>query len=94
MNRHRVNPSHVSLTLPMSFLLEAAAVLAILVHPNHSVYLCIWECTHLPPTCNSTLFGYISLLISVVLPAGKRERLVRLIKNMAAVRLSSSVDGT
>ena len=78
----------------MSFLLEAAAVLAMFVHSNHSVYLCVWECTYVPPTCNSTLFGYISLLISVALLAGKRERLVRLIKNMAAVRLSSSVDGT
>ena len=78
----------------MSFLLEVAAVLAMFVHPNHSVYLCVWECTHLPPTCNATLFGYISLLISVALLAGKRERLVRLIKNMAAVRLSSFVDGT
>ncbi|TLE24118.1 hypothetical protein D2924_04955 [Vibrio cholerae] len=35
------------------FLLEAAAVLATFVHPNHIVYLCSWGGTHLPPTCNS-----------------------------------------
>ncbi|PAS31198.1 hypothetical protein CGT71_06335 [Vibrio cholerae] len=40
------------------FLLEAAAVLATFVHPNHIVYLCSWGLTHLPPTCNSKLFGY------------------------------------
>ncbi|ORP95939.1 hypothetical protein B8U03_14800 [Vibrio cholerae] len=40
------------------FLLEAAAVLATLVHPNHIVCLCSWGFTHLPPTCNSKLFGY------------------------------------
>ncbi|MCD1217962.1 hypothetical protein D3A86_04700 [Vibrio cholerae] len=41
------------------FLLEAAVVLATFVHPNHIVYLCSWGLTHLPPTCNSKLFGYI-----------------------------------
>ncbi|RBM51153.1 hypothetical protein DLR69_15955 [Vibrio paracholerae] len=35
------------------FLLEAAAVLAAFVHPNHIVYLCPWGFTLLPPTCNS-----------------------------------------
>ncbi|CSB31947.1 Uncharacterised protein [Vibrio cholerae] len=35
------------------FLLEAAAVWATFVHPNHIVYLCSWGLTHLPPTCNS-----------------------------------------
>ncbi|ASU21888.1 hypothetical protein CCZ37_04465 [Vibrio qinghaiensis] len=40
------------------FLLEAAAVLATFVHPNHIVCLCSWGLTHLPPTCNSKLFGY------------------------------------
>ncbi|HAD42894.1 MAG TPA: hypothetical protein DCF97_07185 [Plesiomonas shigelloides] len=42
------------------FLLEVAAVLAMFVHPNHIVCLCSWGFTHLPPTCNFTLFGYIS----------------------------------
>ncbi|POC44262.1 hypothetical protein D8T43_20395 [Vibrio vulnificus] len=42
----------------MPFLLEAAAVLAAFVHPNHIVYLCSWGFTHLPPTCNFKLFGY------------------------------------
>ncbi|RND32034.1 RNA polymerase subunit sigma-70 [Vibrio cholerae] len=28
------------------FLLEAAAVLATFVHPNHIVYLCSWGLTH------------------------------------------------
>ncbi|AUJ36712.1 hypothetical protein CJ424_02565 [Vibrio vulnificus] len=40
------------------FLLEAAAVLAAFVHPNHIAYLCSWGFTHLPPTCNFKLFGY------------------------------------
>ena len=40
------------------FLLEAAGVLATFVRPNHIVYLCSWGLTHLPPTCNSKLFGY------------------------------------
>ncbi|HAD41807.1 MAG TPA: hypothetical protein DCF97_01620 [Plesiomonas shigelloides] len=40
------------------FLLEAAAVLATFVHPNHIVCLCSWGFTHLPPTCNFTLFRY------------------------------------
>ncbi|MBO1393347.1 hypothetical protein BVJ62_13830 [Vibrio cholerae] len=39
------------------FLLEAKAVLATFVHPNHIVYLCSWGLSHLPPTCNSKLFG-------------------------------------
>ncbi len=39
------------------FLLEVAA-LATFVQPNHIVYLCLWGLTHLPPTCNSKLFGY------------------------------------
>ncbi|MBO1402524.1 hypothetical protein BVJ64_03290 [Vibrio cholerae] len=47
--------------LDISFLLEAAAVLATFVHPNHIVCLCSWGLTHLPPTCNSKLFGYIHL---------------------------------
>ncbi|MBO1384710.1 hypothetical protein B4926_02330 [Vibrio cholerae] len=33
-------------------------MLATFVHPNHIVYLCSWGFTHLPPTCNSKLFGY------------------------------------
>ncbi|EEN99723.1 hypothetical protein VCG_000950 [Vibrio cholerae 12129(1)] len=33
-------------------------MLATFVHPNHIVYLCSWGLTHLPPTCNSKLFGY------------------------------------
>ncbi|PVU66963.1 hypothetical protein C9E85_04770 [Plesiomonas shigelloides] len=41
------------------FLLEVAAVLAAFVHPNHIVCLCSWGFTHLPPTCNFKLFGYI-----------------------------------
>ncbi|RBM82186.1 hypothetical protein DLR70_08900 [Vibrio paracholerae] len=45
------------------FLLEAAAVLATLVHPNHIVCLCSWGFTYLPPTSNSKLFGYISRII-------------------------------
>ncbi|TRN17362.1 hypothetical protein DM586_00060 [Vibrio fluvialis] len=44
-------------TIP--FLLEAAAVLAAFIHPNHIAYLCSWGLTHLPPTCNSKLFGYM-----------------------------------
>ncbi|SUB62558.1 Uncharacterised protein [Plesiomonas shigelloides] len=40
------------------FLLEAAAVLATFVHPNHIVCLCSWGFTHLPPTRNFTLSGY------------------------------------
>ncbi|OZT83532.1 hypothetical protein CIK04_17690 [Vibrio sp. 03_296] len=47
--------------LPIPFLLEAAAVLAAFVHPNHIAYLCSWGFTHLPPTCNSKLFGYTAL---------------------------------
>ncbi|CSB04211.1 Uncharacterised protein [Vibrio cholerae] len=47
------------MTIP--FLLEAAAVLATFVHSNHRVYLCSWGLIHLPPTCNSKLFGYKSL---------------------------------
>ncbi|AUJ33795.1 hypothetical protein CRN58_11415 [Vibrio vulnificus] len=27
--------------------------------PNHIAYLCSWGFTHLPPTCNFKLFGYI-----------------------------------
>ncbi|AVQ88179.1 hypothetical protein C7R88_13345 [Plesiomonas shigelloides] len=42
----------------MPFLLEAAGVLATFVHPNHIACLCSWGFTHLPPTCNFTLFGY------------------------------------
>jgi len=42
------------------FLLEVAAVLATFAHPNHIVCLCSWGLTHLPPTCNSKLFGYNS----------------------------------
>ncbi|MBO1390780.1 hypothetical protein BVJ62_00450 [Vibrio cholerae] len=41
----------------MPFLLEAAAVLATFVHPNHIVCLCSWGLTYLPPSCNSKLFG-------------------------------------
>ncbi|ORP18931.1 hypothetical protein B7953_16220 [Vibrio paracholerae] len=33
-------------------------MLATFVHPNHIVSLCSWGLTHLPPTCNSKLFGY------------------------------------
>ncbi len=39
------------------FLLEAAGVLATFVHPNHIVNLCSWGLSHLPPICNSKLFG-------------------------------------
>ncbi|TQQ35760.1 hypothetical protein FLL70_14215 [Vibrio cholerae] len=46
-------------TVFIPFLLEAAGGLATFVHPNHIVYLCSWGLTHLPPTCNSKLFGYI-----------------------------------
>ncbi|OXX73000.1 hypothetical protein B9J87_07075 [Vibrio sp. V19_P1S1T109] len=38
------------------FLLEAAAVLATFV------CLCLLGLTHLPPTCNSKLFGYNSII--------------------------------
>ncbi|HAD42387.1 MAG TPA: hypothetical protein DCF97_04590 [Plesiomonas shigelloides] len=48
----------VGLSGYIPFLLEAAAVLATFVHPNHIVYLCSWGFTHLPPTCNFKLFGY------------------------------------
>ncbi|ORP49926.1 hypothetical protein B7977_08705 [Vibrio cholerae] len=41
------------------FLLEAAAVLATFVHPNHTVYPCSWGFALLPPTCNSKEFWYI-----------------------------------
>ncbi|OXX52801.1 hypothetical protein B9J82_15105 [Vibrio sp. V10_P2A27P122] len=44
------------------FLLEATAVLATFVYPNHIVCLCSWGLTHLPPTCNSKLFGYNSII--------------------------------
>ncbi len=47
-----------NLLIDIPFLLEAAAVLAAFVHPNHIVYLCSWGFTHLPPTCNFKLFGY------------------------------------
>ncbi|MVB80500.1 hypothetical protein D6U76_02450 [Vibrio cholerae] len=50
--------------MDIPFLLEAAAVLAAFVHPNHIAYLCSWGFTHLPPTCNFKLFGYKVLLIS------------------------------
>ena len=46
-------------TVFIPFLLEAAGVLATFVHPNHIVSLCSWVLTHLPPTCNSELLGYI-----------------------------------
>ncbi|OOF16471.1 hypothetical protein BZG83_00565 [Salinivibrio sp. PR919] len=42
----------------ISFLLEAAAVLATFVHSNHIVYLCSWGLTHWLPTCNAKLSGY------------------------------------
>ncbi|TLE32492.1 hypothetical protein D2925_10990 [Vibrio cholerae] len=42
------------------FRLEAAAVWATFVHPNHIVYLCSCGFTHLSPTSNSKSFGYIS----------------------------------
>ncbi|RBM69357.1 hypothetical protein DLR72_06465 [Vibrio paracholerae] len=42
----------------MPFLLEVAAVLATLVHPNHIACLCSWGFTDLPPTFNSKSFGY------------------------------------
>ncbi|MBO1365229.1 hypothetical protein BVH65_07370 [Vibrio cholerae] len=42
------------------FLLEAASVLAEFAHPNHRVYLCSWGFTHLPPTCNTKSFRYIT----------------------------------
>ncbi|ASU23268.1 hypothetical protein CCZ37_12020 [Vibrio qinghaiensis] len=51
----------------MPFLLEAAAVLATFVHPNHIVCLCSWGLTHLPPTCNSKLFGYICIYAVIFL---------------------------
>jgi hypothetical protein len=40
------------------FPLEVAAVLAAFIRPNHIVYLCSWGLIHLPPTCNSKLFGH------------------------------------
>ncbi|TQO68180.1 hypothetical protein FLM05_01345 [Vibrio cholerae] len=40
--------------MPIPFLLEAAAVLATFVHPNHIVYLCSWGLTcRLPATPSS-----------------------------------------
>ncbi|AVQ87373.1 hypothetical protein C9E85_03975 [Plesiomonas shigelloides] len=33
-------------------------MLATFAHPNHIVCLCAWGFTHLPPSCNFTLFGY------------------------------------
>ncbi|OXX37735.1 hypothetical protein B9J90_05205 [Vibrio sp. V09_P4A23P171] len=50
------------ITTLIPFLLEAAAVLATFVHPNHIVCLCSWGLTHLPPTCNSKLFRYITIV--------------------------------
>ncbi|PVU67398.1 hypothetical protein C9E85_02470 [Plesiomonas shigelloides] len=47
------------------FPLESAAVLATFAHPNHIVCLCSWGFTHVPPTCNSKLFGYRKALISI-----------------------------
>ncbi|CAH8193599.1 hypothetical protein VAEU17_230043 [Vibrio aestuarianus] len=37
----------------ITFLLEAAAVLATFTHLNRIVCLCSWGFTHLPPSCNS-----------------------------------------
>ncbi|RBM25546.1 hypothetical protein DLR59_14695 [Vibrio tarriae] len=54
----RVVECQTNIAPNIPFLLEAAAVLATFVHPNHIVYLCSWGLTHLPPTCNSKLFGY------------------------------------
>ncbi|ORP93739.1 hypothetical protein B7981_09615 [Vibrio cholerae] len=42
------------------FLLEAAAVLATLVHPSHIVCLCSWGFTYLPPTCTPSCLGIIA----------------------------------
>ncbi|PVU67003.1 hypothetical protein C9E85_04995 [Plesiomonas shigelloides] len=53
-----LNVNRCTLRPCIPFLLEAAAVLATFVHPNHIVCLCSWGFTHLPPTCNFTLFGY------------------------------------
>ncbi|PUA70090.1 hypothetical protein DB317_17050 [Vibrio cholerae] len=47
-----------SLKLFITLLLDAAAMLATFVHPNHIVCLCSWGLTHLPLTCNSKWLGY------------------------------------
>ncbi|RBM37165.1 hypothetical protein DLR63_13130 [Vibrio tarriae] len=57
----------MKLSRHIPFLLEVAAVLATFVHPNHIVYLCSWGFTHLPPTCNSKLFGYSSCRFHLIL---------------------------
>ncbi|TRN24267.1 hypothetical protein DM784_08000 [Vibrio furnissii] len=51
-------------TTSIPFLLEVAAVLAAFIHPNHIAYLCSWGLTHLPPTCNSKLFGYMRIRVN------------------------------
>ncbi|TLE29155.1 hypothetical protein D2925_16660 [Vibrio cholerae] len=48
--------AYSALSFSMPFLLEAAAVLATFLHPNHIVCLCSWGFTYLPPTCNSKSF--------------------------------------
>ncbi|PWY33235.1 hypothetical protein VV86_14935 [Vibrio vulnificus] len=59
LHRKRKTKASTGCLCCIPFLLEAAAVLAAFVHPNHIAYLCSWGFTHLPPTCNFKLFGYI-----------------------------------
>ncbi|OYP04401.1 hypothetical protein CGT76_02020 [Vibrio cholerae] len=35
-------------------------MLAAFAHPNHRIYLCSRVFTHLPPTCNTKSFRYIT----------------------------------
>ncbi|AVQ87371.1 hypothetical protein C7R88_08760 [Plesiomonas shigelloides] len=67
------------------FLLEAAAVLATFVHPNHIVCLCSWGFTHLPPTCNFTLFGYKTHQIE----SGVLEKNIKRANSRADLRYSN-----
>ncbi|HCH00320.1 MAG TPA: hypothetical protein DEV85_00315 [Vibrio sp.] len=45
----------------MPFVLDAAALLPALIHPNRIGKLCSWGFTHLAPHCNSNYFGYNSI---------------------------------
>ncbi|PAR20423.1 hypothetical protein CGT98_12845 [Vibrio metoecus] len=67
------------------FLLEAAGVLATFVHPNHIVYLCSWGLTHLPPTCNSKLFGYSDLWLKVSKALGNTNSSARKKRRLTAL---------
>ncbi|PXA73503.1 hypothetical protein DMC15_05465 [Vibrio sp. 11986-1-5] len=69
----------------ISFLLEAAVVLATLVPPNHIVCLCSWGFTYLPLTCNSKLFGYKLLKYVRVISETKKVDKIRLLKEPKSI---------